>query len=38
MEEFRFSLLSGGEFNFHVKDIEIVHEKSSIFNDYGYRL
>ncbi|EBV1275117.1 hypothetical protein D6T17_24725 [Salmonella enterica subsp. enterica serovar Oranienburg] len=36
MEEFKFSLLSDGEFNFHVKDIEVVHEKSSIFNDDGY--
>ncbi|HAF2129176.1 TPA: hypothetical protein G9F27_003378 [Salmonella enterica] len=36
MEEFKFCLLSGGEFNFHVKDIGNVHEKSSIFNDDGY--
>ncbi|AYL85564.1 hypothetical protein P727_07050 [Salmonella enterica subsp. enterica serovar Enteritidis str. SHSE001] len=36
MEEFKFCLLSGGEFNFHVKDIGDVHEKSSIFKDDGY--
>lgn len=38
MEEFRFCLLSGGELNFHVKDIGDIHEKSGIFKDDGYNI
>ncbi|EBB1562566.1 hypothetical protein CG885_27355 [Salmonella enterica] len=36
MEALKSNFLFSSEFNFHVKDIGDVHEKSSIFKDDGY--